>query len=186
MEKEIFNTGDCVLITHNLFEPEAMEEGKPKRFDIFVRCPKDAPEVLEMIGRIKAKEKEDFKGVKGLAQAVQDGDASEYEDSHGHFVFRASVPESFGRKPRIFEMVDGQVKIVTDPARIHRGNVVRISYSLYSYPAVFKPTMKRGVGIDLQNVFLVEQGEAPASRVTDAQAAAQFGLKLSEDPLDNV
>lgn len=153
----------------NLVEPRANANGQgDPKYNINLLIPKDHPYVKVVRDSIAKALTEKFgdKLPKKWRSPLKDGDEVDYEGFAGHWYFNATTTT----KP---QCVDSQMGFLVGKEELYSGADYRITANAAAYD---HPTGGKGVGIYLNNVQKIRDGEPFGSRTT-----AQSDFDIVED-----
>ena len=148
-------TGKVRFSYANVWEPTAIEEGKPKKYNVSILIPKkDKKGLAKIEAAIEAavelaKAKYGGKLPKGFKLPLRDGDEDKDDEAYeGTMFFSASS----NRKPQI---VDEDVQPILDRDEFYSGCYGRASINFY----LFDVSGSKGIAAGLNNLQKLEDGE---------------------------
>lgn len=162
-------TGIVRLSYAHIWEPTAgMEPGSGLKYSCALLIPKTDKETVNAL-----KEAEEAAFAEGIADKwggkkpseavsiLKDGDLKENEEYKGHWYINANSKD----KPGI---VDRFAKPIMDRDEVYSGCYARVSVNVFPYSVMNdkKQVIKRGVGVGLNNIMKVKDGEAFAGKAS--------------------
>lgn len=171
-------TGPVRVTWMNVWAPRPPDKDKPaakEKYDLCAIVDKNTPEGIETLSKIKAivnilKAEAIQKYGKIPASfkfPLKDGDVAKEDDPdfEGKIFFNCSST----RKPGVIDMNGDEIPAF-DKARVYNGCYCRLAINLFSYDA----GGGKGIGIGLQAVMFVEDGDPIETQNNDPAAA--FGI----------
>lgn len=181
MNETAVTTGKARLSFTHIFEPYANNPGQEAKYSVTVLVPKHDTATKQRIDAAIAAAKQQgvskcWNGVMPpmVSIAVHDGDGTRPngeafgDECKGHWVFTAS-----SKQPP--QVVDINLNPIINQTEIYSGCYARVNVNFFPYNSAGK----RGVGIGLNAVQKLEDGEPLGGRISVAEA---FGVPMGAAP----
>lgn len=168
-EKKVI-TGKVLFNYVNLIYPKKIGEGNDAKYSVCLLIEKGDHDTLNKINKaieaaiIEAKSKWGEDVIKSIKNPIRDGDT--FEEVKWEFIGKYYINASSRMKPGI---VDKNLRAINDTSAIYSGCYGRASITFYPY----KVENKVGIGVSLNNVQVLEDGEYLGNR---AKAEDDFAM----------
>ncbi|MFB0845740.1 DUF2815 family protein [Paenibacillus oleatilyticus] len=180
-------TGKVRLSYANIWEPKENDQGQLK-YSCALLIPKTDKETLRKIKSIvdalKAEASTKYRGKlpANFKLPLHDGDEEKPEDENyaGHYFLNAYANTKPGIAKPIGKEADGRTKFqeITDTTEVYSGCYAKVSINFYLYD-----NKSKGIGVGLNNIVKVQDGESLAGRssINDDFASEDFDIDLDGD-----
>lgn len=182
-------TGKVRLSYANIWEPKENDQGQLK-YSCALLIPKEDKETLRKIKAIvdalKAEAVAKYKKLpSNFKLPLHDGDEDKPDDPNyaGHYFLNAYANNQPGIAKPIGKGADGKTKFqeITDSTEVYSGCYCKVSINFYLYD-----NKSKGIGVGLNNIVKVQDGESLAGRssVNDDFAEEDFDVYDDGDEED--
>ncbi len=179
-------TGKVRLSYANIWEPKENDQGQLK-YSCALLIPKSDKETLRKIKTIvDALKEEATTKYKGKLPAnfklpLHDGDAEKDDENYaGHYYLNAYANTKPGIAKPIGKGADGKTKFqeITDTTEVSSGCYAKVSINFYIFD-----NKSKGIGVGLNNIVKVQDGESLAGRssVNEDFAEEDFDVEAGDD-----
>lgn len=182
-------TGKARLSYANIWEPKENDQGQLK-YSCALLIPKTDKETLKKIKAIvdalKAEATTKYKGKlpTNFKLPLHDGDEDKPDDENyaGHYFLNAYANNKPGIAKPIGKGADGKTKFqeITDTTEVYSGCFAKVSINFYLYD-----NKSKGIGVGLNNIVKIQDGEALAGRASVNEDFANEDFEDIDDTDDD-